>query len=326
MSRGHWTDADIPDLTGRTAMVTGANAGLGLHEARQLARHGAHVLLAARNRDRGRAALERLAAEVPAERLELVALDLADLESVRALAADLTGRLSRLDLLLNNAGVMAVPERRETAQGFELQFGTNHLGHFALTGLLLPLLLRTEGSRVVTMSSFLHRLGRLDLDDLQSERRYSPYGAYNASKLANAVFTVELDRRLRAARAGVLSIGAHPGYSATELQSSGPRMGGGGLFGRLNALVTPAVTPLMAQPAARGALPALRAAVDPAVTGGEYYGPHLPGEMRGYPVKVAYRRAAHDPGLGTGLWDASVALTSVDYAELAGVSDRPTEE
>lgn len=315
-----WTEADIPDLTGRTALVTGANTGLGFHQARQLARHGATVLVAARNREKGRAAVERITAEVPADRVELVSLDLADLESVRASAAELTGRLTRLDLLVNNAGVMAVPERRTTAQGFELQFGTNHLGHFALTGLLLPLLMRTEGSRVVTMSSFMHRLGRLDLDDPQSERGYTPYRAYCASKLANAVFTIELHRRLSAAGAGVRSVGAHPGYSATDLQSSGPGMGGGGWFSRLNALVTPAVTPLLAQPAERGALPALRAATDPAVVGGEYYGPHALAGMRGYPVKVSYRRSAYRESLGSGLWTASVALTSVDYAELATAS------
>jgi NAD(P)-dependent dehydrogenase (short-subunit alcohol dehydrogenase family) len=170
------------------------------------------------------------------------------------------------------------------------------------------------------MSSIMHKLGRLDLDDLQSERGYTPYGAYNASKLANAVFTIELHRRLTAAKVGLLSVGAHPGYSATELQSSGPRMGGGGLFDRLNALVMPAVTPLLAQSAARGALPALRAAVDPVVAGGDYFGPHLPGETRGYPVKVTYRRSAYQERLGAGLWDASVALTAVDYAELASVS------
>lgn len=315
-----WTEADIPDLSGRTALVTGANAGLGYQQARQLAAHGAKVLVAARNREKGLAAVDRIAAEVPADRVELVALDLADLSSVRALAAELTGRLSRLDLLLNNAGVMAVPMRRTTAQGFELQFGTNHLGHFALTGLLLPLLLRTEGSRVVTMSSFMHRFGRLDLDDLQSERGYTPYRAYCASKLANAVFTIELHRRLSATGARVRSVGAHPGYSATDLQSSGPGLGGGGWFGRLNALVTPAVTPLLGQPAARGALPALRAAVDPAVAGGEYYGPHALAETRGYPVKVSYRRSAYREPLGSGLWAASVALTEVDYAELATVS------
>ena len=182
--------------------------------------------------------------------------------------------------------------------------------------LLLPLLLDTPGSRVVTLSSGLHKMGRLDFDDLQSERKYTPYGAYNASKLANAVFTLELNRRLTAANAGVLSVGAHPGYSATDLQSSGPRLGGGGV----SAALVAAVTPWVAQSAERGALPALRAAVDPEAAGGDYFGPHLLGEMRGYPVRVSYIKHAYREQVGTALWDASVALTSVDYAELAAVS------
>ncbi|MBV8933163.1 MAG: SDR family oxidoreductase [Kutzneria sp.] len=304
----HWTDADIPDLTGKTALVTGANSGIGLHESLQLARHGAQVFVAARNGDKGRAAIEMLREHVPADRVELVPLDLADLDSVRRLAGELAGRLEHLDLLVNNAGVMAVPSRQTTTQGFELQFGTNHLGHFALTGLLLPLLLAATDSRVVTVSSVMHKVGRIDLDDLQSERAYGPQRAYGAAKLANAVFTLELDRRLRAVGASTLSVGAHPGFSHTNLQNTGT-----GFVARMSALVTP----VFAQSAARGALPVLRAAVDPLAHGGDYYGPHGVAEMWGYPVKVPYTRTAHDAELGKALWAASVDLTSVDYAELA---------
>jgi NAD(P)-dependent dehydrogenase (short-subunit alcohol dehydrogenase family) len=317
---GHWTDADIPDLTGKTALVTGANSGLGFWQARRLAEHGAHVLVAARNSEKGRAAIERLSTLVPEDRVELVHLDLADLDSVRGLATQLSGRLAHLDLLLNNAGVMAVPERRTTKQGFELQFGTNHLGHFALTGLLLPLLLHSPGSRVVTLSSIMHTVGWLNFDDLQSERGYTPFQAYNASKLANAVFTVELNRRLRAAGAGVLSLGAHPGYSATNLQTSGPGMGGGGSFSRLTGKAVGLITPLVGQSAERGALPALRAAVDPGAAGGEYYGPGMPGELRGYPRRVRYVKRAYREDTGAQLWAASVRLTSVTSAELAAAA------
>jgi NAD(P)-dependent dehydrogenase (short-subunit alcohol dehydrogenase family) len=306
----HWTEADIPDQTGRTALVTGANAGLGFHEALQLAKHGAHVYVSARNPQRGEAAMAKLRQLAPAENLELVSLDLADLDSVRKLAAELPA----LDLLLNNAGVMAVPRRETTKQGFELQFGTNHLGHFALTGLLLPGLLSKPGSRIVTLSSTMHQMGRINLDDLQAVRRYSPNTAYSQSKLANAIFTVELDRRLRAAGADVLSLGAHPGYAATDLQYSGPQLGGGGLY----AVIMRIITPILGQPAARGALPALRAAVDPQAQGGQYYGPHAFGGSRGFPVVQRYIKAAYDQDLAGKLWDVSVKLTDVDYPELAG--------
>jgi NAD(P)-dependent dehydrogenase (short-subunit alcohol dehydrogenase family) len=306
----HWTEADIPDQTGRAALVTGANAGLGFHEALQLAKHGAHVYVAARNPQRGEAAMTKLRQLAPADNLELVSLDLADLDSVRKLA----GELPPLDLLLNNAGVMAVPRRETTKQGFELQFGTNHLGHFALTGLLLPGLLSKPHSRVVTLSSGMHRVGKINLDDLQSERSYGANTAYSQSKLANAIFTVELDRRLKAAGADVISVGAHPGYAATDLQYSGPQLNGGGFY----AWAMKIATPLVAQSAAMGALPALRAAVDPQVRGGQYYGPNRLFEQRGYPVEVHYIKPAYDAELARKLWDASVKLTDVDYADLAG--------
>jgi NAD(P)-dependent dehydrogenase (short-subunit alcohol dehydrogenase family) len=306
----HWTEADIPDQSGRTALITGANTGLGFLEALQLAKHGAHVFVAARSKERGEAAIAKLRQQAPAENLELVSLDLADLDSVRKLATELPA----LDLLLNNAGVMAVPRRHTTKQGFELQFGTNHLGHFALTGLLLPGLLSKPGSRVVSVSSIAARMGRINFADLQLERGYGANVAYGQSKLANSIFAIELDRRLRAAGADVRSIGAHPGYSATELQYSGPQLGGGGLYAQLMKIVTP----LIAQPAARGALPILRAAVDPAAQGGEYYGPDGLGNVRGYPVKQPFLKPAYDAEAGRRLWEVSVELTEVDYAELAG--------
>ncbi|MGE5287830.1 MAG: oxidoreductase [Micromonosporaceae bacterium] len=304
-----WAAADMPGQHGRTALVTGANSGIGFHQALELARCGAYVLLGSRNADRGGAARTAILRELPAASVELVQLDLADLDSVRRLADLLLGRAEGLDLLINNAGVMAVPHRQTTIQGFELQFGTNHLGHFALTGRLLPALLRRLGSRVVTVSSLNHRLGSIRLDDLQSERHYGPWRAYNQSKLANALFTLELDRRLRAAAAGTLSVGAHPGYSRTELQYRGPRLGGGGISARVMGWATR----FAGQPAARGALPVLRAATDPDAEGGDYYGPGGPGEARGSPRKVRYAEKAHDEQLANRLWQTSESLTGVTF-------------
>jgi NAD(P)-dependent dehydrogenase (short-subunit alcohol dehydrogenase family) len=304
-----WTADDMPGQQGRTALVTGANSGIGFHQALELARHGACVLLACRDSGRGEAARDAIMAELPAASIELVPLDLADLDSVALLADRLLGRDGGLDLLINNAGVMAVPRRRTTAQGFELQFGTNYLGHFALTGRLLPALLARPGSRVVTVSSVAHRLGSIRLDDLQSERGYGPWRAYGQSKLANALFTVELDRRLRAAGASTLSVGAHPGYSRTELMSSGPRLGGGGIQAQILGLGTW----FSGQSAAHGALPVLRAATDPGARGGDYYGPGGPGELAGHPRKVRYAGKAHDERLAAQLWQASEELTGVSF-------------
>ena len=313
-----WAAADMVGQHGRTVLVTGANSGIGFHQALELARHGACVLLASRDPGRGRAARTAIVAELPAASVELVQLDLADLDSVARLASQLLGRAGGLDLLINNAGVMAVPRRRTTAQGFELQFGTNHLGHFALTVCLLPALLRRPGSRVVTVSSLVHRLGSIRLDDLQNEHGYGRWRAYSQSKLANALFTVELDRRLRAAGAGTISVGAHPGYSRTGLLSSGPRLGGGGI----SALVLGMGTRLAGQPAARGALPVLRAATDPQARGGDYYGPGGPGELAGSPRKVRYASKAHDEQLAGRLWQASEALTGVTFPGPAGCAGR----
>jgi NAD(P)-dependent dehydrogenase (short-subunit alcohol dehydrogenase family) len=302
-----WAAADMPGQQGRTALVTGANSGIGLAAAVELARHGAVVLMACRDAGRGAEARAALVRQVPAAAVDLVALDLADLDSVARLAGQVAGRPGGLDLLINNAGVMAVPSRQVTAQGFELQFGTNYLGHFALTLRLLPVLLGRPGSRVVTVSSITHRFGSIRLDDLNSERGYGRWRAYGQSKLANALFTLELDRRLRAAGAVTLSVGAHPGYTSTGLMHSGPRLGGGGIVARVMELAAPRT----GQSAAQGALPVLRAATDPGARGGDYYGPRGPGEFRGAPRKVRYARTARDEPLARRLWQASEHLTGV---------------
>ena len=309
-----WAAADMPGQHGRTVLVTGANSGIGFQAALELARHGAVVLLACRDAGRGGAARGAIVRQVPAAAVELVALDLADLDSVARLADQVLGRAGGLDLLINNAGVMAVPGRQVTAQGFELQFGTNHLGHFALTLCLLPVLLARPGSRVVTVSSLVHRFGSIRLDDLQGEHGYGRWRAYSQSKLANAMFTLELDRRLRAAGAATISVGAHPGYSHTRLLYSGPNLGGGGIFARVMGLAAP----FTGQPAAQGALPVLRAATDPEARGGDYYGPRGPGEGMGAPRKVRYARTARDEQLAYRLWKASEVLTGVTFPGLTG--------
>jgi NAD(P)-dependent dehydrogenase (short-subunit alcohol dehydrogenase family) len=290
-----WTAADIPSQTGRTAVVTGANSGLGLATARELARAGASVVLAVRNLERGAQAAESIEGDVTVRQL-----DLADLASVRAFADGWTGDL---DVLVNNAGIMMVPAGR-TADGFELQFGTNHLGHFALTNLLLP----HVTDRVVTVSSGLHRSGVIDLDDLNWRRRaYNATAAYGQSKLANLLFTLELQRRLTAAGSPVRALAAHPGYSATNLQGrTGNRVADGGM--RLANLV-------IAQSDARGALPTLAAATRD-LPGGSYLGPDGFQEMRGYPVLVGRSAAAGDPELARRLWEASVELTGTDLPAL----------
>ena len=303
----HWTAADVPDQTGRTAIVTGANSGLGFRTAEALAGAGASVVLACRDASRGGAALDRLKAAVPeaADRLSLRPLDLADLDSVREFAELTT---DPIDLLINNAGIMALPSRRTTAQGFEAQVGTNHLGHFALTGLLLPKLLERPASRVVTLSSSFHKMARLShLDDLQSERKYSGWTTYGLSKLANVLFFTELDRRLRATGATTISVGAHPGYASTNLQISGPQTGGASPSARVMALVNP----YLGQSDTMGALPTLRAATAPDVEGGEFYGPSRFAEMRGYPKRVKYSSAGGNGAAARKLWDESERLTGV---------------
>jgi NAD(P)-dependent dehydrogenase (short-subunit alcohol dehydrogenase family) len=282
--------ADIPDQTGRTIVVTGANSGLGEVTARRLAGRGATVVLACRDTAKGDAAAAGMSGDVTVR-----PLDLADLASVRGFAAA-TGDV---DVLVNNAGVMAVPSKR-TADGFELQLGTNFLGHFALTGLLLPKI----ADRVVTLSSPAHRIGRIDLDDLNWERRrYRRWGAYGQSKLADLIFAYELHRRLTATGSPVRSVAAHPGYASTGLQSHTESFQDKGM-----ALGNR----LLAQSAEMGALPTLYAATAPDVAGGDYYGPDRLGEMRGHPQRVRSSKASRDEVLARSLWNRAVELTGVD--------------
>jgi NAD(P)-dependent dehydrogenase (short-subunit alcohol dehydrogenase family) len=297
-----WTVDDIPDQTGRRAVVTGANSGLGLIAARELARKGASVVLACRNARKGEAALLAIRAAAPGADVKLASLDLGSLASVRAFAA---GQDGPLDLLLNNAGVMA-PPRRETADGFELQLGTNHLGHFALTGLLLDRLQAAPEPRVVSVSSNAHRMGRIDFDDLQGERRYRRWGAYGQSKLANLLFMLELDRRARAAGAALKSVAAHPGYSATNLQLAAPPLH--------ERLVMRVLNVIVAQRAGKGALPPLYAATVPDLPSASYVGPDGPGQWRGNPQLVSMSGRAQDPEAARRLWAASEELTGVAYA------------
>ena len=305
-----WTPAQIPDLTGTTAVVTGANVGLGLHTAIELAGHGASVVMACRDPDRGDAALGRVRVQVPGADVELARLDLADLASVRDFAASTVQAHPRIEVLVNNAGVMALPTRQVSADGFEMQLATNHLGHFALTGLLLPALLAGP-SRVVSVSSNAHRMGTIDLDDLQSERRYSPWPAYGQSKLANLLFTMQLQRLADRAAADLTSVAAHPGYAATNLVASGPAAGGN-LAGRVIGLATK----VLGQPARMGAWPSLYAATMPDVRGAEYFGPNAFGGWRGHPERTTAKPSAYDPDVAARLWQRSVELTGVDYGAL----------
>jgi len=301
-----WTAGDIPDQTGRTALVTGANSGLGFATSAALAGKGARVLMACRSPERAEAALERLRTRVPGAAVELVALDLASLASVHQAADDAAARTARLDLLVCNAGVMAVP-RGHTADGFETQLGTNHLGHFALTGRLLPLLLAAPAPRVVVVSSGAHRAGRITFDDLMGERSYGRWKAYGQSKLANLLFVLELAHRATAAGLPLVAAAAHPGYAATGLQS--------GQGARLLERLMQVGNAVLAQSAEAGALPSLYAATATDVRSGDYYGPSL-AELRGAPKKVGRSAAARDDAVARQLWQESERLTGVTYDAL----------
>jgi NAD(P)-dependent dehydrogenase (short-subunit alcohol dehydrogenase family) len=297
-----WTIANIPDQTGRTAVITGANTGLGYETAAALAAKGAQVVLAVRNLDKGKDAADRIAAASPGAQVQLQELDLTSLESVRAAAEQLKANYDAIDLLINNAGVMMTP-KSTTKDGFELQFGTNHLGHFAFTGLLLDRVLATPGSRVVTVSSTAHRFVRgIRFDDLQWERDYSRARAYGQSKLANLMFTYELQRRL--AGTNSIAVAAHPGGANTELGRNTPAP---------IRIVFDVLGPLLIQGADMGALPTLRAATDPGVLGGQYFGPDGFGEQRGHPKVVASTQASHDTEAQRRLWAVSEELTGVVY-------------
>jgi NAD(P)-dependent dehydrogenase (short-subunit alcohol dehydrogenase family) len=295
-----WTDSDVPDQTGRVAIVTGANTGLGYDTARVLAAHGAKVVLAVRNTEKGDAAAAKIIGTVPDADVKVQPLDLGSLQSVRTAAEELKAGYPRIDLLINNAGVMYPSPRQTTADGFELQFGTNHLGHFALTGLLLDHLLPVEGSRVVTLSSVGHRIrAAIHFDDLQFERSYDRVVGYGQSKLSNLLFTYELQRRLAGAQEPTIALAAHPGVADTELGRQNPV---------LNFLY-----PFVSQSAEMGALPTLRAATDPSALGGQYYGPDGLGGSRGYPKVVASSKQSHDEELQRRLWSVSEELTGVTY-------------
>ncbi|TGD73310.1 SDR family NAD(P)-dependent oxidoreductase [Mangrovimicrobium sediminis] len=299
MAANTWNTADIPAQDGRVAVVTGASSGIGLAAAEALAAKGAQVILAVRDMHKGRRALDNLTGSVPEANAQLAELDLADLASVRAFAAQFADGHERLDLLINNAGIMMCPYAT-TRDGFEIQFGTNHLGHFALTGLLLPLVQATPGARVVTVSSLAHRGGNIDFDDPNWERReYNTGQAYCDSKLANLLFVTALSRKLADAGSDTLATAAHPGWTRTDLQRHVWKYRFLGLF--------------MGQDNAAGALPTLRAAVDPQAGAGDYFGPGGRNEMRGPPVAVACTDAARDTGAAARLWALSEALTGVEY-------------
>ena len=302
-----WTEADVPVQRGRTAVVTGANTGLGFETARVLAIRGAQVVLACRNLGQAKEAAARILSSrphpAPPVDVQAVRLNLASLASVREAAEEIGSAYGPVDLLINNAGVMMTPYRR-TDDGFELQLGVNHLGHFALTGLLLGQMLGRAGSRVITVSSNGHKSGRIDFDDLQSQRRYRRMAAYYQSKLANLMFTYELQRRLAGAEAQTQALAAHPGKARTELTRYLP----GWL--RLEDLV---IEQPLGQSAAMGALATLRAAADPAARGGEYYGPGGRGELKGYPRLVASTERARDVEAQQRLWQESERLTGVSY-------------
>jgi NAD(P)-dependent dehydrogenase (short-subunit alcohol dehydrogenase family) len=306
-----WTEADVPDLSGRLAVVTGANSGLGFETARVLAGAGARVVMACRDAGRGARAQEAIRAGAPRGEAVVMPLDLSSLASVRDFAKAFGDRFDRLDLLCNNAGVMALPLRR-TADGFEMQFGTNHLGHFALTGLLLEPLQAADAARVVTVSSTAHRIGRIRFDDLQWTRGYGKWPAYGQSKLANLLFAYELQRRFERAGWPVQSLAAHPGYASTELQATGPRMEGNAFMVRFMGWANG----IFSQSAAMGALPSLYAACAPEARGGEYYGPGRLFEMMGPPARVGSSRRSRDEDAARRLWEVSAELTGVDYAAL----------
>ena len=306
----HWTTANMPDLTGKVIIVTGANSGIGYEAAKEFARKGAQTILACRSMDKAQAALAELQAEVPQAQAEIMELDLASLASVRAFAEAFKAKYDKLDVLVNNAGIMMVPYGR-TEDGFERQLGTNHLGHFALTGLLFDLLASTPGARVVNVSSGGHRFGEMDFDNLMFEEGegYSPMGAYGRSKLANLLFTYELQRRFEALGVQAEALAAHPGISETNLANH-----------MIPDWAMPLARPLfslMMQSAAMGALPTIRAAVDPQAAGGDYFGPDGAREQRGYPVKVPSNDASHNVADAQKLWQVSEQLTGVSYAEVA---------
>ncbi|MBC7631956.1 oxidoreductase [Aeromicrobium sp.] len=306
-----WSTDDIPDLTGKRAVITGVTGGLGLNTAIGLARHGASLVVTARDTRKADAALIRIANDAPGSAAEVVSLDLADLSDAKRAATEVSKAYDRIDILVNNAGIM-VPPKTMTTDGFELQMGTNHLGHFAWTATLWPLL-RSSEARIVSVSSLAHTaVTGIDLRALTPEgspRRYSRWKTYGESKLANLMFALELNRRAKAAGIGVVSVGAHPGYAATNLTKTGPNVNGGSLPG----MAMHQITRVIGQSAAHGAWPLLMAATDPTLTGGEYVGPANLGGMRGRPTLVGMSSTARDENLAEALWAASEGATGTSF-------------
>lgn len=306
MSRS-WDEKRMPDLSGRVVVVTGANSGIGLEASREFARKGARVVLACRSRERGEGALEEIRGEIPEASLELRFLDLGDLDSVKAFSDGVLESYDRLDILCNNAGLMALP-RCETKQGFEMQFGVNHLGHFALTGRLMPRILSTEGARVVTVSSNAHKFGVIRFGDLNWEKKYSKWGAYGQSKLANLLFAYELQRWFEANGAAAKSIACHPGMTHTELARKGPEMEGSRFMAKISTLFTEK----LGMSAHEGALSILYAAVED-LEGGEYIGPDGFGEVAGAPKETESTKRSRDEKDARRLWQLSETMTGVYY-------------
>lgn len=306
MNKKNWTIQNIPDLKGKTIIVTGGNSGLGYESVKAFAAKGADVLLASRSVEKGNAARTEILNDIPEGKITVKQLDLGDLESVRSFAADFKEKYKQLDILMNNAGIMMTPYFT-TKDGFEGQFGTNHLGHFALTGLLLEILLKTPGSRIVNVSSSAHKSGKMDFSNLMFEngKGYKPMKAYGRSKISNLLFTYELQRKLEAANKDCIAVAAHPGFSSTNLAN---HMKGKFLF----TILTPLFN-MLSQDQATGALPQIRAAVDPDVKGSEYYGPDGRNEMNGYPVVVQSNEASHNLQDAKDLWEASEKLTGVKF-------------
>jgi NAD(P)-dependent dehydrogenase (short-subunit alcohol dehydrogenase family) len=310
-NNARWTAADVPDLSGKTVVVTGGNSGIGFEAGLILASKGAHVVLACRDLDKASAAVAAIRSRHPRASLAAMPLDLASLASIRRFAGDFTATHPVLDVLCNNAGVMAIPYRA-TADGFEMQIGTNHLGHFALTGLLLTPLLAAAQGRIVNVSSTAHKVGRMRFDDLQGQRSYSKWSAYAQSKLANLLFTYELQRKLDSKGKRAISVACHPGYAATNLQAAGPRMEGSALMESVMSFGNR----LLSQSAAMGALPTLFAATDPSVRGGDYIGPDGLFENAGHPRKTTSSARSQDRDAAAKLWEVSAELTGVPYDAL----------
>lgn len=305
MAKSNWSADNIPSQQGKTILITGANSGLGLEASKVLSKKGAHVIMTVRNLQKGKEAVETIKKENPNAKLDLMILDLADFDSIRKFSEEFHSKYSQLHVLINNAGVMSPPNRELTKQGFEVQFGANHLGHFLLTGLLLDILKKTPNSRIAIQSSGVHKLKQygadIFFDDLNFEKSYNKDFAYGQSKLANLLFTYELDRKLKANNASIVVTAGHPGYTKTNLVRHS------GFF------VQSIITNILAQKVEMGTLPILRAATDNNVTGGEYFGPTKMGEMRGYPELVKSSDKSYDEQIAKKLWEVSEKLTGFTY-------------